>query len=363
MSISRRQFLLAAGGVAAASIVGFAPKLRAKEHWLVSACSDGKGKHFAAAFDLNGRLINQVTLPARGHEVIPHPKKPGHALVFARRPGEYLIEANFNKGEIVKTITPESGFHFYGHGITINNQLITAENDYHKGRGAIVLRDLNTYEVTASVDSGGIGPHQIAMMPDNKTLVIANGGILTHPSQPRKKLNLDTMLPNLSYMALDTGQIISRHDIDNPKLSIRHLDVSQSGQIVAGLQYQGAKTDLVPLAVSHQGNDKLTYLSATEDVWRKMNQYTASVCIDNNTNIAAISCPRADIITYWSLESGQFIGEQRLADGAGLTYLDGIIASSGKGLVIKTSSDKAPTRFDKLRWDNHLGHIQAGINV
>ena len=36
--------------------------------------------------------------------------------------------------------------------------------------------------------SFGVGPHEVVLMPDGATLVVANGGIRTHPDRDRAKL-------------------------------------------------------------------------------------------------------------------------------------------------------------------------------
>jgi hypothetical protein len=100
-----------------------------------------------------------------------------------------------------------------------------------------------------------------------------------------------------------------------------------------------------------------------------MNHYTASVCIDDTLDIAAISCPRADLITYWSLKNNEYLSSEKFADGAGLTHIDKIYATSGKGRLIAskiTSSSNNSNNnslenfsFSGLRWDNHLTHIVA----
>ena len=371
MQFSRRKFLAAA--VATTAVVGLVsfPFVRSKSHWLVSCGSDSNKNYFVAAMGLDGKLIGKISLPTRGHDVIALPNKSGHALVFARRPGTFALEVDFINQRIVKEINPQSGLHFYGHGIisTTHNILMTSENDFVSGDGQIVLRDADNYQVIARYDSGGIGPHQLALMPDGKSIVIANGGIKTHPDFPRKKLNLDTMQPNLAYMDLSSGQVQAKYQLANNQLSIRHLDVSQKGKVIAGLQYQGMKTDVVPLAISHHGEEQLTYLQADDNLWQEMNQYTASVCIDNEHNRVAISCPRSDLITYWSLTNDQYIGNEKLKDGAGLAFIDGMYASSGKGQVIELLAGKSSNQsklnprtmnFSDIRWDNHMATIIAG---
>lgn len=337
--------------------------------WLVSAGSDNKGQYFVAAFTVGGTLISKVNLSARGHDVLAIKSKPGHALVFARRPGTFVLEVDFSRGEIVQQIEVSHQQHFYGHGALINNDniLLTTENNYLQGKGLIVLRDRHTQKVIEKYDSGGIGPHEIAIMPDigsatDSRIVIANGGIKTHPMRGRKKLNLSTMEPNLAYMELSSGKIIDKYRLENKKLSIRHLDVSQQGKVIAGLQYQGASTDQVPLAISHQGESQLQFLKASSDVWQSMKQYTASVCINEVNNSVAITCPKANLLTHWQLSSGEFIASYKLKDSAGLALINNaMFASTGRGKIAQQTNPRTDYEvmadFADYRWDNHMTAI------
>lgn len=360
---SRRDFLKLGLAVTAASVLPGCISWQS-EPWFVSCCTDKSGKHYAAAFDQSGQLINKLPIPARGHQVIGIPSKPGHALVFARRPGDFLIEIDFASGSIVKQINSVKGQHFFGHGVitTDNRYLLTTENDYERQRGLVVVRDLANLQQIDKFDSGGIGPHELRLMPNGNQIVVANGGILTHPAQPRKKLNLDTMAPNLSYLSLADGKVLGSYELENKHLSIRHLDVSELGKVVIGLQYQGAKNDMTKLIVSHQGEDSLTYLNAPESIWRRMNQYTASVAIDSRSSRVAVACPRGDMLTFWDLTSGDFINSHRLSDGAGVATSNGqFVATNGKGQMFNADPNVQQLigKHSLIKWDNHLSRIST----
>ena len=372
---SRRKFLLgltSLGGIGVISSLNtfidipLTALFSAQQQWLVSCGKDRQGHFFVAAFDLSGKLISQIPLPARGHDVIAMPSKPGHALVFARRPGQFIFEVDFRQGSIIKRVNVESDRRLYGHGVLIDNDrlLLTTENDYQLARGVIVIRDTSNYQVVAQYDSGGVGPHQLAVMPNTngKQIVVANGGIQTHPEYGRKKLNLATMQPNLAYMSLPSGQLDDTFELANKHLSIRHLDVSSTGKVVAGLQYQGRLNDEVPLAISHHGEAQLSVLNAEQSTWRSMKHYTSSVCINSLNNTVAITCPRANLVTYWQLNSGDFIASYKIKDGAGVTLLaNNFIVSTGRGRII---AQQNPTQdysirgdFEPLQWDNHMNAI------
>jgi len=364
--LNRRQFLLGTSGVLALASLPLVPNGQSQQ-WLVSAftkSSAARGlQHFAGAFNQEGQLINAVLLPARGHGSAAHPSKPGHAIMFARRPGTFLLEVDFTSGVITKHIRAAQGHHFFGHGVFSQDGrlLFSIENNFEQGRGEVVVRDSNNYQIIERFDCGGVGPHECRLMPDSNTLVIANGGIKTHPNWPRKKLNLDTMSPALTYLDLTSGQVIDEFKLGNHQLSIRHLDVSAQGKVVAGLQYQGPKNDNVPLAISHHGQASLSFLKADDVVWQSLNQYTASVCVDNEQQQVAISCPRGDLITLWDLNNDQFIRQIKMRDVAGLGLANQkIIATNGKGQVLDVhDSQRQFTHFNDIRWDNHLTTINT----
>jgi len=362
-SFSRRQFLKTGFALGVSSLIPGCLSTQ-KNDWLVSACTDEQGLHHVAAFDVSGHIVSQVALPARAHECLALPDKPGHALIVARRPGEYLLEVDFISGQIVNQTTAESGSHFYGHACLLpdGQHICTSENHYVKGEGRIVIRDKATLKVIDKFYSGGIGPHQIKTMPDNKTLVVANGGILTHPSQPRKKLNLRTMRPNLSYLDLNNGKVIDSFELKNHQLSIRHLDVAKSGKVVIGAQYQGAKTDMLPLLFSHEGQDKLSEFITSDLTWLSMNQYIASVVIHEEMDMVAASCPRANKVTLWQLSSGKLLTQHKVYDGAGVELNEtGFWVSNGRGAMFNTDLNTSSEQFNQpnLKWDNHLTSIKA----
>ena len=61
------------------------------------------------------------------------------------------------------------------------------------------MRDAtDDYRQVGELPAHGVGPHEVVLMPDGKTLAVANGGIRTHPDRDRVPLNLDSMQPSLT---------------------------------------------------------------------------------------------------------------------------------------------------------------------
>ena len=63
---------------------------------------------------------------------------------------------------------------------------------------------LARFAVVGEIDTHGIDPHEVAWLPDGRSLLVANGGIMTHPRTFRRKLNIPTMDPSLCV--LDAAQ-------------------------------------------------------------------------------------------------------------------------------------------------------------
>jgi hypothetical protein len=366
MTISRREFIL--GGSQAALAAWFLPgcTTQKSKQWLVSTCNDQQGQTMAAAINSQGEIVSSVKLPTRCHDSLALPKKPGHALVFCRRPERFVVEIDFINGKIINKIQSQADSHFYGHGVLSEDgqYLYTTENLYDKKRGLIVVRDTHSYQVLDRFDSGGVGPHELALMPDGNTLVIANGGIETHPNQPRKKLDLADMQPNLAYLDIASGKVLSSFAPPDNQLSIRHLTVDPKGIVYAGAQYQGKKSTIHPLVFAHHGEDTLQAFKAKSQQWYKMQQYTASLLVKDD--LLCVSCPRGSHLSFWDTTTRQFIDQQAFSDVSGLAYSNGkILASSGKGRL-KTLDRSQPITGPAsvnslaLKFDNHMTMIDAG---
>lgn len=364
-TMNRRKFLIGASQVALLTSLLPSCAFLPDETWLVSACKDANKRYFVAAIDIDGNLVSKVRLPNRGHDLIGIPNKPGRALVFGRRPNRFAMEVDFNSGKIVQEISSQFDSHFFGHGVlSLDGEfLYTTENLYDQKQGMITVRETQSYAVVDRFYSYGIGPHQLKMMPDGESLVVASGGILTHPDWPRMKLNIPKMASNLAYINRHSGELIDSVNPPDHQLSLRHLDVSASGQVTVGAQYEGKKSKIQPLVYSHSLGQPFKAFAASPEQWQKMHQYTASVLVAGN--IVCISCPRGNNVTFFDLENKNVVSQHSMTDVAGLSMLNGkVMASSGIGEINSFNGDVtrpiiANLKSDVLHFDNHMSWISS----
>ncbi len=321
----------------------------------LSAAKLPNGNFVLCGIKRSGEIAFQLSLPARGHAAAAHPIKP-IAVGFARRPGTFAFVMDCVEGTVLKKLSAPTGRHFYGHGTFTKDGalLFTTENNFEAASGIIGVWDVKQdYTRIAEFSSGGVGPHEILLMPDGETIVITNGGIETHPETGRTKLNLTTMQSNLSYLSLN-GRV--KHQLklgdEHQRNSIRHIAVSKNGHVAFGMQWQGALTSDLPLVGVHNASTNRTSLMVESSV-RHMNGYIGSIAISASGKHMAVTSPRAGKLQHFT--NGVLSKENNIIDVCGIALDQGLpLATTGAGHIY---SDTHILIRHPIMWDNHLVRI------
>lgn len=347
----------------------------------LGARADAAGGYRASGFGASGAPVFDLPLLGRGHAFAVRPDAR-IAVHFSRRPGNFAVAIDLVRGTVQRAFSAPANRHFYGHGTfgPDGRLLYATENDYAAGHGVIGIYDSRAgYRRIGEIPSHGIGPHEIRLLSDGRTLAVANGGIATRPDLPRIKLNLPTMSPSLCYIDCRNGTLLQKHRLPGRlhRLGIRHLAVGSGDRVAVAMQYEGSAGDLVPLVATHRPrpgsrgsrlDGPLRFFRAPAAVWRAMKRYCGSVCFDSGGTITAVSAPRGNLVTFWDSETGRFLSAAPAIDGSGIAPAGPagtFIASSGRGgafLVDARSGAATPIRSDFLeagRWDNHLAAAPA----
>jgi hypothetical protein len=285
-----------------------------------AARKDDRGVFSAALFNLQSGDLRSVELPGRGHAVALRPDG-SEWVAFARRPGRFGVAVPFgSRPPIWFASKPDR--HFFGDGVfSADGKLLYAtENDYAMAQGIIGVRDATDgYRQIGEFSAHGMEPHDIALLADGRTLVIANGGIQTHPDSGAAELNLADMQPSLAYVVA----IFSRSN------------------------------DFPPLCISSRSG-----ISAwPQTTWSCSVNYIGSVAVDAGGSIVAASAPKGAVITYWDAASRRFLGTSGLNDGCGLApthHSASFLLTSGEGwLATADPSGEIARQSSAYHWDNH----------
>lgn len=340
------------------------------ERWITAQGKTPEQYGMGAISPIQADAIN-VSSNFRGHGICQHPTQQHKVVMVSRRPGTVGLEVDLLSGGSREFHSP-ANHHMQGHGAfsADGNLLFTSESDFQSGAGKIIVRDTHNYNVVAEYSSYGIGPHEIKRMPDNTTLAIANGGLLTHPESGRKVLNLDSMRSTLSYIDINSGELISEHQVPEDKASIRHFDIAADGTIAFGMQIQRrAMSDnhLVPLAGVHKPGKDIELLQAPESLTVALNDYMGSVAVDSHNRLAAFTSPRGDLAMFWHLDDLSLQGYHKFHDVCGLA-----LNASGSHFVLSNSAGKLRQintktlqedrdlrlDFPAMAWDNHMMSVR-----
>ncbi|TKT69345.1 DUF1513 domain-containing protein [Aquamicrobium sp. LC103] len=361
--IDRRTFLALAGVAALAP----AQAARAAEEALFLGARLNAGKFEAAVIDERGRDRLVLPLEARGHSFAID-RANSRAVAFARSPGRFAVAFSLNGATEPVAIAAAPGRHFFGHGIfTPDGRLMIAtENDYEAANGVMGVYDAtNGFRRIGEFPTDGIGPHEVLLLNDGKTLCVANGGIQTHPDFERVKLNIAMMEPSLAYVDIASGEVVEKVKLvpELHQLSIRHMALDARGKVWFGCQYEGAAGDEPPLVGRHRRGSAIELFSGPTAILRAMRNYVGSVAVDASGSILGTSSPQGGVVVFWDTATGDCLGSRLLADGCGIAPSDAreMIVTSGRGAIVKADPAHMTTVLRENpaapAWDNHLRRI------
>lgn len=338
-------------------------------HYLAARKHDDS--YEAVLLDARGHIALTVALEARGHSfAIDAPRQ--RAVVFGRQAGFYATAFDL-QGKQPKTELPlPADRHYFGHGVYRDDGrlLFATESDFEAGRGVLGVYDASAggaYRRIGEFDTQGVGPHEVLLMPDGRTLCVANGGILTHPDYGKLELNLDTMAPSLVYLDLESGQVVDRVALPAAlhRLSIRHLAIAADGAVWFGMQYSGPAQDQPPLVGRHRrGQSAAELFAGPPEILRRLRNYVGSLSVDASGTVVATSSPVGGLVVYWNAGNGAYLGSTDIADGCGVAPAGAgsFVLSSGEGVLQQSGPGLLSATLDRdpgTAWDNHFRRVDS----
>jgi hypothetical protein len=358
MELDRRALLISlASSAAMLALPDGAAAIQAE--CFAAARKDDRGIYSAALFSLNGGDVRTVELPGRGHDIALKPDG-SEWVTFARRPGRFGVAIPVDSRPPVWFATKPDR-HFFGHGaFSFDGKLLySTENDYDGARGVIGVRDATDgYQQVGEFPAHGMEPHDIQLLADGRTMVIANGGIRTRPDS-EGELNLPDMQPSLVYVDVETGDLMEEQRLapELHHLSIRHLAIAAGDTIAFGCQYRGPEQDAPPLVGFHRRGEPLVIVPAPDETQIGFRNYIGSVAADAGGTIVAASAPKGGLVTYWDVTNRRYLGVSDLNDGCGLAPTHrsaSFLLTSGEGwLVTADAEGESARQSSNYSWDNH----------
>ena len=359
--VDRRRFLRSAGaGFALSLLPRGAEALTRSDAVFATAFQRRDGGYGVAVLSERSELIHAVALPDRGHDVTFDPVS-GRSVVFARQPGTFMTVFDHAGRSAPVTIASVDGRHFYGHGVFSPDGalLYATENDFDNAAGVVGIYDARDgFTRIGEFATRGVGPHEMVLLGDGRTLAIANGGIETHPDFGRAKLNIPTMKPSLALVDRLTGDVLETHELPPAlhQLSIRHMDIDADGTIWFGCQHEGPASEKPPLVGMARRGEELAMLDMPEKDLLELRNYVGSVAANREAGTVAVSSPQGNCLAVIDTREKRLREVRRLVEVCGLApegpdYL----MSTGTGELVDPRH--AAKSFADYAWDNHILRI------
>jgi uncharacterized protein len=350
--IDRRTFIKAAG---VPFLAGLAPRslyaLERADAVFASAFRARDGSYGVATVTEAGEIVERMPLPARAHGMATS-HATGITVAFARRPGTFFMAFDpARKREPIVMHTPENR-HFYGHGqfSPDGSILYASENDFDQNRGVIGLYDARDgFRRIGEYNARGIGTHDMTISDDGKMIIIANGGIETHPDFGRTKLNLDAMEPSLVLLDAATGRLIQKHGLAKnlSQLSTRHVDLGRDGRIWFACQYEGPRNALPPLIGHFSKGDDLTFIDLPDETTARLANYVGAIAVNRRDAVIGVTSPNGNVAVTLDEKTGKVLRETTLSEAAG-------VAAAAEGVVTSSYSGRFGTATSAVAWDQHI---------
>lgn len=326
-------------------------------------------RHEAVLIDSQARDLAVLALPDRGHSFAID-AAGARAVAFGRQPGFFALGMSLADGRGLGALPLPADRHFFGHGAfsADGTRLYATENDFEAGRGVIGIYDARpaaAWQRLGEFDTAGIGPHEVVLMADGRTLCVANGGLLTHPDYGKEPLNRATMRPSLVYLDAQSGQLLDKVELAPGlfQLSIRHLAVAGNDAVWFACQHEGPATEQPPLLGRHRRGNAPELFAGPPAVLRSLRNYLGSIAIDRDAGLIATSSPVGGSVAFWHAADGRSAGSLGRADGCGVAPLgDGrFLVSDGFGAMMTAGPKGQPQQLmqpdTEMSWDNHLRRV------
>jgi hypothetical protein len=372
LNINRRQFLcygaanLISGYTSTLTGTGLVNNEQATFN--LSASSNNIGEYFLTATDNKNRILYQHQLPFRGHAFAISYR---HQRIFciSRRPENVISIFNL-QGKLLQQLETSVERHLYGHAICDNNgtHLYTTENNIGDGSGKISVWSIGDQTTRINtLPSYGVGPHDIALSPDQQYIIVANGGVRTHPHSGRKKLNIATMSPSLVFIDRASGKLHKKLQLPPSYRhnSIRHLATDRQGNVFIALQNQLPEhTHEILLARYDKVRDTLIPFDIPRDIAPRLQGYMGSIILDHSHTILAATSPRGNCALFYTI-NGKFLYHLNSDDVCGIRANENageFIFSNGKGELIHCFAGKtlvilSVNHHPHTYWDNHITRL------
>ncbi len=305
-------------------------------------------RHVLAVINLQQKENNLVDMNFLAHGIIIDPNDKKRLLVFEKA-GPGAAEIDLNDHTVTADIKTDKERYFNGHGAfdSTGDTFFCTETYLDNHKGIIAIRDGSSFKVLGEFSSYGLNPHECQLIDNGATLVVTNAGSDSD----------DNSAPSVTYIDVQSQKLIERVTLTNLQLNTGHIGIAKDGSlIVASAPREGLEKTHTGGVSIRSGNQSMLSMTSPEAVINQMTGEALSVAVDNKHNIAAVTHPDGNMVTFWSVDKRALIKAISVPEPRGVTLsLDeksfiisygintSVVLVSTKNLTASTDSIMQPT--------------------
>lgn len=252
-----------------------------------------------------------VPLDFLAHGVIVDPNDYFRLIIFEKI-GPGACEVDLNAMKMVRKITTSDDKYFYGHGAFTGDgkSLYCTETYLDNKKGIIAIRDAQTMQNMGEFPTYGDNPHECQLIDNGKVMVVTNAGSTIGGNTE----------PSVTYIDMANQQLIEKVFMTNNRINTGHIGIAKDGSlVVASAPRDGLdKTDTGGVSIRPKDKHMETITSPNEVV-KSMTGEALSVIIHNTKNIAAVTHPDGNMVTFWSVSDRRLLNVIKAEKPRGVT--------------------------------------------
>ncbi len=295
------------------------------------------------------KLINTRFLP---HGIVIDPQNKYRVFCFEKN-GTQACEINLQTQTVSRYLQSGINQQFSGHAVFSKGGklLYSIESDSNNRQGIIAIRDAKTFELIKQLPTLGLNPHDCQLLPGNIIVVSNTAADKTYFHQP-----------SLVSINMDTEKLVQRIRLDSPELNAGHFHITENNDVViasATVSADGSISQNEAGGVSIKtANDLLTTMKEPTAVIDRMQGEALAIAVNESHQVAAITHPDANLLTFWSLKSKSILKAIGIEEPRGIEQtLDNrdFIVSYGKvAAMAKVSVSDLNPQADSIVQPTHM---------
>jgi uncharacterized protein len=263
--------------------------------------------HVLAIVNLLQRKHQLIELDFLPHGIIIDPNDKTRLITFEKN-GVNAAVVDLNSHTESTKIQTDDNKIFSGHGTfsKSGDVLYCAEVDLNNRKGRITVRDGNDFKLMDEISTFGKNPHQCRLIDNDQTLIVSNTGSDSENSPA-----------SITYINVQNKNLLERITLPDATIDAGHFALAKDGSlIISSAPKQADETGGVSIRSNAQ---PIITMTEPRVIFNKLSGEALSISIDERHNIAAVTHPAANLVTFWSIDKKELFKAMSVPNPRGIT--------------------------------------------